>query len=167
MQLGLQVPESEFKSIEKKLSARALASVNSMYTRLRRLSVFRLLSLGIGVTDYNEIMELPMLSPRKCTASPDVLSISLPSPRSASSQSIPDIMETFFKEWGELIVHTKKSGPFHQKGEEEEIEVEAGGGRKEVKEFWNFVSPVAVNDDNVIAYLNAAAGKGTRSIAFN
>ena len=173
MQLRLEASLSE--SRENKLSAEALASVNCMYTNLRRLPVLRLLSLDVGVSDYNEIMELPMMSPRKRSPSPEVLELSLLSPRrSPSPRSIPDIMETFFMEWDELIVHTKESGPFNQEGnegeneedEEEDGEEEQVGAEAEAEEeIRNMASPVAINDDFIVNYLKSAAIKDTRSIA--
>lgn len=168
MQLRLHASRSESK--ENKLSAEALASVNRMYTNLRRLPIFRLLSLEVKASDHNEIMELPLISPRKRTPSPDVSELSLLSPRrTPSPQSIPDdIMETFFVEWDELIVHTKNNGPFNQAEEEEENEVDEEEEQVETvveEEIQNMASPVAINDDHIIAYLNSAATKGTRSIA--
>ena len=170
MQLRLRVSRSESK--EKRLSAEALASVNRMYTNLRRLPIFRLLSLEVGASDHNQIMELPLMSPRKRTPSPDVSELSILSPRrTPSPESIPEIMDTFFMEWDELIAHTKNNGPFNQDGEEEENEEDEE--EKEVveaeleEEIRNMVSPVAINDDHIIEYLNSAATKGTRSIAEN
>ena len=168
MQLRLQASRSESK--EKRLSAEALASVNRMYTNLRRLPIFRLLSLEVGASDHNQIMELLLMSQRRRTPSPDVLELSILSPRrTPSPESIPEIMDTFFMEWNELIAHTKDSGPFNQDGEEEENQEEE---EEEVEaeleeEIRNMVSPVAINDDLIIAYLNSAATKGTRSIAEN
>ena len=164
---------SRSESKEKRLSAEALASVNRMYTNLRRLPIFRLLSLEVGASDHNQIMELPLMSERRRTPSPDVLELSILSPRrTPSPESIPEIMDTFFMEWNELIAHTKDSGPFNQDGEEEENQEDEEEEEEEVEaeleeEIRNMVSPVAINDDLIIAYLNSAATKGTRSIAEN
>lgn len=166
MQLRLQASNS--KSEENKPSMEALASVNTMYTHLRRLPVFRLLSLGVGISDYNEIMELPLLSPRKCTQSPEILELLHVSPRrNPHSQSIPNIMKKFFVEWDDLIAHTKNNGPFNQDGEEgenEEDEEEEQGTVEEKIRNTCWASPVAIDDDRVVAYLSSAAAKGTRSI---
>lgn len=79
-------------------------------------------------------------------------------------------METFFMEWDELIAHTKNNGPFNQDGEEEENEEDEEEEQVEIEveeEIRNMASPVAINDDHIIAYVNSAATKGTRSIAEN
>ena len=160
MQLRLREFNSEPE--EKRPSTEALASVNAMYTNLRRLHVFRLLSLGVKISDYNEIMELPLLSPRECTPSPEVLELLSPR-RTPLPQSIPNMMKTFFMEWDDLIADPcmKNKGPFSNDGEggEQPASVE-----EESRNTW-MVSPVAINDDHIIAYLSSAAAKGTRSIA--
>ena len=111
------------------------------------------------------------MSPRRRTPSPDVSELSVLSPRrTPSPESVPDIMETFFMEWDALIAHTKNNGPFNQDGEEEENEENEEEEQVETEveeEIRNMASPVAINDDNIIAYLNSAATKGTRSIAEN
>ena len=159
MQLGLQALNSE--STENNPSREALASVNTLYTNLRRLPVFRLLSLEVGISDCNEIMELPLLS-RECTPSPEVLELLSPR-RTPLPQSIPNMMKTFFMEWDDLIAGTcvKSKGSFsnHGEGGEQQASVE-----EESRNTW-MVSPVAINDDHIIAYLSSAAAKGTRSIA--
>ena len=157
------------------LSARTLTSVNSKYINLRRLPLFRLLSLDVGVSDYNEIMELPILSPRRRTPSPEVLEISLLSPRRVPSpQSIPGEMETFFEEWEELFAYTTHTGPFQRDGEDEEAKEgseeqneveEAKEEEKAEEEGRSFASPVAINDEGIIDYLNQAAAMETRSSA--
>lgn len=172
MQLRFQASEFETISRDNLLSARTLTSVNSKYTNLRRLPVFRLLSLDVGVSDYNEIMEIPTLSPRRRTSSPEVLEISLLLPRRAPSpQSIPSEMETFFEEWEELFAYTTHTGPFQRdeeanEGSEEQKEVEeAKEEEKAEEEVRSFASPVAINDDGIIDYLNQAAAMETRSSA--
>ena len=57
------------------------------------------------------------------------------------------MMKTFFMEWDDLIADTKN------KGEDEENKESC------------MASPVAINDDHIIAYLGSAAAKGRRSIA--
>ena len=175
MQLRLQASESESMSRDNLLSARTLTSVNSKYINLRRLPVFRLLSLDVGVSDYNEIMELPILSPRRRTPSPEVLEISLLSPRMVPlPQSIPSEMEIFFEEWDELFAYTTHTGPFQRDGEDEEADEgleeqkeveEAKEEEKAEEEVRSFASPVAINDDGIIVYLNQAAAMETRSSA--
>ena len=145
MQLGLQALNSE--STENNPSREALASVNTLYTNLRRLPVFRLLSLGVEISDYNEIMELPLLSLRECTPSPEVFELLSPM-RTPPPQSIPNVMKTFFMEWDDLIADTCMQASVEE----------------ESRNTW-MVSPVAINDDHIIAYLSSAAAKGTRSIA--
>ena len=146
-EMQLRLREFNSDPEEKRPSTEALASVNAMYTNLRRLPVFRLLSLGLEISDYNEIMELPLLS-RECTPSPEVLELLSPR-RTSSPQSIPNMMKTFFMEWDDLIADTKNKGVDEENGES------------------CMVSPVhvAINDDHIIAYLSNAAVKGTRSIA--
>ena len=104
---GMQLRLREFNSEpeEKRPSTEALASVNAMYTNLRRLPVFRLLSLGVEISDYNEIMELPLLSLRECTPSLEVLELLSPR-RTPSPQSIPNMMKTFFMEWDDFIAES-------------------------------------------------------------
>ena len=73
------------------------------------------------------------------------------------------MMKTFFMEWDDLIADPcmKNKGPFSNDGEGGE---QPASVDEESRNTW-MVSPVAINDDHIIAYLSSAAAKGTRSIA--